>query len=119
MPQAPKRLISELKPAELRTIVGEIQKLLWTGEYATDEQRSNGGSSVFWDADKPGSVDTLDAIASVLEESGLKPIDTPVVQGFDSIDEFIDALPKDTPVSDDYGDSEDPEDWTPHAKPTS
>jgi hypothetical protein len=23
------------------------------------------------------------------------------------------------PVEDEYGDSEDPEDWTPHAKPTS
>jgi hypothetical protein len=29
MPQEPKRPVSELKPAELRTIVGNIQKLLW------------------------------------------------------------------------------------------
>jgi hypothetical protein len=68
------------------------------------------------------------------EGYGLNPIDPPIVQGFDSIDEFIDALPKNpsadfdaqwnaallnTPVEDDYGDSEDPEAWTPHAKPTS
>jgi hypothetical protein len=29
MPQEPKRPVSELKPAELRTNVGNIQKLLW------------------------------------------------------------------------------------------
>ena len=58
-------------------------------------------------------------VEGVLEVASLKPIDLPTVQGFDSIDEFIDALPKDTPVPDDYGDSEDPEDWTPQAKPTS
>ena len=122
------------RSVELRNIVGDIQKLLWQVETVDDQQRSNGGSSVFWDADKPGSLDTLDAIADVLEDHGLKPIDPPTVQGFDSIDEFIEALPKpppndfdaqwnaallNTPVEDDYGDSEDPEDWTPHAKPTS
>jgi hypothetical protein len=55
------------------------------------------------------------------------------VQGFSSVDEFIEALPKEppsfdaqwnaallnTPVEDDYGDGDDPEDWTPDAKPTS
>jgi hypothetical protein len=126
MPQAPKRLISELKPAELRTIVGEIQKLLWIGEYATDEQRSKGGVTRFWDAQKERSLDTLNAIAGVLEGYGLKPIDPPIVQGFDSIDECIEALPKsppndfdvqwnaallNTPVEDDYGDSEDADVW--------
>ena len=30
MRQVPKRPVSELKPAELRTIVGDIQKLLAT-----------------------------------------------------------------------------------------
>ncbi len=29
MPQAPERLISELKPADLQSIVREIQELLW------------------------------------------------------------------------------------------
>jgi hypothetical protein len=43
MPQEPKRPVSELKPAELRTIVHEIQKLLWQDEFATDEQRSKRG----------------------------------------------------------------------------
>ncbi len=132
--QLPKHDVSELRSFELRNIVGDIQKLLWQVETVDDHQRSNGGSSVFWDAAKPGSLDTLDAIAGVLEDHGLKPIDPPSVQGFDSIDEFIDALPKtapanfdaqwnaallNTPVEDDYGDSDDPEDWTPHAKPTS
>src|SRR6266404_3454396 len=100
MPQEPKRPVSELKPAELRTIVGEIQKLLWMGEYATDEQRSKGGVTRFWDAQKEGSLDTLDAIAGVLEDHGLRPIDPPSVIGFSSVDEFIDAQPKDIPGED-------------------
>ena len=119
MPQQPKRLIAELKAAELQSIVREIQELLWQDEYATDEQRSNGGSTKFWTDQKQWSLDTLEAISGVLEDAGLKPIDPPTVQGFDSVDQFIDALPKDTPLPDDYGDSEDPEDWTPHAKPSS
>jgi hypothetical protein len=132
--QHPKRNVGELRSFELRNIVSDIQKLLWQVETVDDQQRSNGGSSVFWDADKPGSLDTLDAIAGLLEEYGLEPIDPPIVQGFDSIDEFIEALPKPPPkdfdaewnaallntsVENDYGDTEDPEDWTPHAKPTS
>ena len=126
MPQQPKRPVSELKPAELRTIVGEIQKLLWLDEYATDEQRSDGGCTSFWNADKAWKcADMLSAIATVLEDHGLKPIDPPIVIGFDSVDEFIEALPKIRPADeqvfeyDDVGDCDDPENWTPHAKPTS
>jgi hypothetical protein len=119
MPQEPKRPVSELKPSELRTIVHEILKLLWVDEYATDEQRSNGGVTRFWNAEKALSIDTLAAIVTLLEEHGLTPIDPPTVQGFDSVDQFLEALPKDTPLPDDYGDSQDPEDWTPHAKPSS
>ena len=119
MPQQPKRPVSGLRPSELRSVVREIQRLLWQDEYATDEQRSNGGWTRFWTDQKPWSLDTLKAISDVLEEHGLKPIDPPTVQGFDSVDQFIEALPKDTPVPDDYGDGEEPEDWTPNAKPTS
>jgi hypothetical protein len=134
--QHPKRSLSELKARELRHIVGEIQKTLWLEEYADDEQRSTGsGVHTFWNAAKERDCPSLlSEIATVLEDHGLRPIDPPIVQGFDSIDEFIEALPKpppndfdaqwnaallNTPVADDYGDSEDPEDWTPHARPTS
>ncbi len=133
--QHPKRNVSELRSFELRNIVGDIRKLLWQVEMVDDQQRSNGGSSVFWDADKPGSLDTLNVIAGVLEGYGLKPIDPPIVQGFSSVDEFIEALPKEppsfeaqwnaallnTPVRDepdlesddeiDRSDSEDPDYW--------
>ena len=74
MPQEPRRLISELNPAELQSIVREIQELLWVDEYATDDQRRNGGSTRFWNADKEWDPDDLNsAIATVLGERGLKP----------------------------------------------
>jgi hypothetical protein len=115
MPQEPKRPVSEPKPAELRTIVGEIQKLLWLDEYATDEQRSNGGCTSFWNADKEWAcADMLSAIATVLDDHGLKPIDSPTVIATTNKLDY-----EDEPIPDDYGDSEDPEDWTPDAKPTS
>ena len=115
MPQTTERPVSELKPAELRTIVGEIQKLLWMDEYATDEQRNKGGVTRFWDSQKEGSLDTLDAIAGVLEDHGLparsnRPPSPVTTHKLDY---------EDQPIPDDYGDSEDPEDWTPDAKPTS
>ena len=113
--QHPKSNVSELRSFELRNIVGEIQKLLWQVEAVDDQQRSNGGSSVFWDADKPGSVATPDAIAAVLEDFGLKPIDPPLVVGFNSVDEFIQHIaehcaPPDQRVVeyDDVGDWEEP-----------
>jgi hypothetical protein len=109
MPQEPKRPVSELKPAELRTIVGEIQKLLWL-----DVEEGDGPE--FWNANKGWvCADLLSFIATQLEDHGLKPIDPPTVIGFNSVDDFIEALPKYMPGEDDYGDSEDPEDWTPHA----
>jgi hypothetical protein len=114
MPQEPKRPVSELKPAELRAIVGEIQKLLWQDEFATDEQRSNGGSTRFWNTDKEWPDWTTKAIADVLDDHGLKPIDPPVVTG---TTHKLDC--EDEPIPDDYSDSEDPDDWTPDAKPTS
>jgi hypothetical protein len=106
MPQEPKRPVSELKPAELRTIVGEIQELLWLDEYATDEQRSYGGSTSFWNADKQWEcADMLRAIATVLDDHGLKPIDPPVVIGTTHKLDY-----EDEPIPDDYGDNEDPDD---------
>jgi hypothetical protein len=134
MPQEPKRPVSELKPAELRTIVGNIQKLLWL-----DNEEGDGPE--FWNAEKEWEcADLLSFIATELENAGLKPIDPPTVIGFDSVDEFLEALPKtppadfdgqrkaallNTPVDeqvleyDDVSDSEDPEDWTSHAKASS
>ncbi len=116
MPQHPKRPVSELKAAELRTIVGEIQELLWQVQLVDDEQRSQGGLSSFWDANKEGSLDTLAAIAGVLDEHGLRPIEPSAVIGFDSVDEFIKHVATQLPVAeepdpDDYGDRDDPTDW--------
>jgi hypothetical protein len=100
MPQEPKRPVSELMPAELRTIVGHIQCLLWL-----DGEEGNGPE--FWNADKEWEcTDLLSFIATELEDHGLKPIDPPEVIGtthrLDHEDEAI---------ADDYGDSEDPDDW--------
>ena len=87
MPQEPKRPVSELKPAELKTIVGNIQKLLWL-----DNEEGDGPE--FWNAEKEWEcADLLSFIATELENAGLKPIDPPTVIGFDSIDEFLEALP--------------------------
>ena len=87
--QQPKRPVSELKPAEMRTIVGEIQKLLWLD---TVRRRIKPGATPehadFWNGDKELSYDTLDYIAGVLDDHGLRPIDQPTVTGFKSVDEF-------------------------------
>ncbi len=77
--QQPIRAISELKPAELRTIVGDIQKLLW---WDINDGRE------FWSNQKQRSLDTLDHIAGVLQDHGLAPIDPPTVTGIKSDDEF-------------------------------
>ena len=99
---------------------------------------------MFWDANKGWErADLLSAIATVLEHHGLKPLAAPTVQGFDSVDQFLEVLPKppptdfdaqwnaaplNTPVVDmadepgdeiDRSENDDPEDWTPDAKPTS
>ena len=63
MPQEPKRPVSELKPAELRTIVGNIQKLLWL-----DVEEGDGPE--FWNADKEWAcADLLSFIATELENA--------------------------------------------------
>ena len=109
MPQEPKRPVSELKPAELRTIVGNIQKLLWKDTDINDHE--------FWNADKKRwrePTEFLANIADVLENFGLKPIDPPTVTGTTHKLDY-----EDEPIAHEYGDSEDPEDWTSHAKPSS
>jgi hypothetical protein len=117
--QHPKRSLSELKPRELLQIVSEIQKTLWQVEFADDEQRSTGsGTHKYWDAGKVWDCSAaIRDIGTVLEGYGLEPIDPPVVQGFDSIDQFIEALPRDTPSDAqpfpeiDRSDSEHPDEW--------
>jgi hypothetical protein len=97
MPQEPKRLFSELKPAELRTIVGNVQNLLWL------DNEDDGPE--YWNADKEWEcADLLSFIATELEEHGLKPIDPPVVTG---TTHKLDC--EDDPIPEDYGDSKDPE----------
>jgi hypothetical protein len=85
MPQEPKSPVSELKPAELRTIVGDIQKLLW---FYVDRERVHRGDkpedAAFWNGDNDWSLDTLDCIAAVLDERELCPIDPPTFTGFRS-----------------------------------
>ena len=83
--QQPKRPISELNPAELRTIVGEIQKLLWCNTLSGSDS---------WSNQKQLSLDSLDHIAGVLEEHGLAPVDAPTDTGFKSVDEFTRAWPR-------------------------
>jgi hypothetical protein len=109
MPQEPKRSVSELKPAELRTIVGEIQKLLWKDSDINDHE--------FWNANKECWREPTEFhanIAEVLENHGLKPVDPPIVSGTTHKLDY-----EDEPIPDDCSDSEDLEDWTPDAKPSS
>jgi hypothetical protein len=54
--------VSELDSEQLRTIVENIQKILWFN-YATDK----------WDPDKKWKVDTIEFVAGVLEDEGLRP----------------------------------------------
>jgi hypothetical protein len=56
------RDIGELRPAELRTIVDAIHQLLWL-DFAKDE----------FDSDKESNIETLEYIAGVLEDHGLRP----------------------------------------------
>ncbi len=114
MPQHPKRDVSELTMEELRGVVRNIQELLWWDTDINDHE--------FWNANKAWSSrdePLIVFVEGVLEAAGLMPIDPPTVQGFDRVDEFLEALPTDSPLPDDYGESEDPEDWTPHARPSS
>jgi hypothetical protein len=95
----PKRSVSELRPAELRNIVGNIQKLLWL-----DIEEGDGAE--FWNAHKEWEcADLLSYIATELEAHGLAPIDRPVVAGFKSVDELTrqmaeNFLPPDPPDDD-------------------
>jgi hypothetical protein len=77
--QQPKRSVSELKPAELRIIVGDIQKLLWWDLTGAGES---------WCNQKHFSLDMLDHVARVLQDHGLAPIDRPTVIGFKCDAEF-------------------------------
>jgi hypothetical protein len=106
--QHPKRSLSELTPRELRHIVSEIQNTLWLVEFADDKQRSTGrGVHHYWKADKEWDCPSLlSEIATVLEDYGLKPVDPPIVI---STTHKLDY--EDEPIPDDYGDSEDPDDW--------
>jgi hypothetical protein len=94
-----------------------------------------GGGEEFWNNEKLLSLNMLLVIGGKLEDHGLKPIDASTVQGFNTVDEFFEALPKppptdfeaqwnaallNTPVVDmadepddeiDRRDSEDPDDW--------
>ena len=54
--------IRHLDTDQLRTIVENIQRILWFN-YATDE----------WDPDKEWKVDTIEFVAGVLEDEGLRP----------------------------------------------
>jgi hypothetical protein len=54
--------VSDLDSEQLRTIVENIQKILWFN-YATDK----------WDPDKEWKVDTIEFVAGVLEDEGLRP----------------------------------------------
>ena len=63
MPQEPKRPVSRLRPAALRTIVGNIQKLLWL-----DNEEGDGPE--FWNAEKEWEcADLLSFIATELEDA--------------------------------------------------
>jgi hypothetical protein len=109
MPQHPKRDVSELTMEELRGVVRKIQELLWWDSDINDHE--------FWNADKAcwrEPTEFLANIADALGNFGLKPIDPPTVIG---TTHKLDC--EDEPIPEDYSDSEDPEDWTPHARPTS
>ena len=106
MPQQPKRPVSELKAAELRTIVGHIQRLLWL-----DVEEGDGPE--FWNADKEWEcADLLSYIATELDDHGLKPIDPPTVTGDKSVDEFTRNIaenfsPPEEPTADDHDDTDE------------
>ena len=106
MPQEPKRPVSELKPAELRTIVGDIQKLLWLDEYATTSSAARAAHPLLECRQGVARSTSLEAIATVLEDHGLKPIDPPTVIGFDTVDKFSRRSEDDADPQSDYGDSD-------------
>jgi hypothetical protein len=106
MPQEPKRPVSELRTAALRTIVGNIQKLLWL-----DNEEGDGPE--FWNAEKEWEcADLLSFVAAELENHGLKPIDPPTVIGTTHKLDYDDE-----PIPEDYSDDPDPDHWTPHYRP--
>jgi hypothetical protein len=90
--QNPKRSLGELTIDELRTIVGSIKRLLWWEML----NASTGSPYSFWNSDKEHSYDTLDTIAGLLEDHGLKPIDPPTFVGFKSVDDFLRRIAADS-----------------------
>jgi hypothetical protein len=106
--QQPRRPVSELKPAELRTIVETVQKILWM-----DTDREAEPDVTFWNNEKEWTQDTVECIAQALEDYGLTPIDPPTIIGLKSVDEFTQHIDQmhSQEQPDDSGDSEDPDDW--------
>lgn len=60
----PDRAIVDLSIEEMRFVIGHIQGILWF---------DMNGPTEFWNTEKPWSPDTLDDIAHVLVDFGLKP----------------------------------------------
>ena len=54
--------VSDLDLDQLRTIVEDIQRILWF-DRAEDK----------WDPDKESNIETLEYVAGVLEDEGLRP----------------------------------------------
>jgi hypothetical protein len=62
-------LPSQLPVEVLEEIVTEIQRLLWLDMSAEGE---------FWNANKEWDAETLEYIAAVLQDHGLRPSETPI-----------------------------------------
>ena len=59
------RLAAHLGPANLAEIVAEIQSLLW--------QTPDAAGNLVWDLDKEWDAETVEYIAAILEDHGLRP----------------------------------------------
>jgi hypothetical protein len=59
----PKERLAALSQVQLRTIVSQIQDLVW---FDVDQNA--------WDPDREWSMDTIEAISGVLDEYGLQPV---------------------------------------------
>jgi hypothetical protein len=59
----PKERLAALSQVQLRTIVSQIQDLVW---FDVDKNA--------WDPDREWSMDTIEAISGVLDEYGLQPV---------------------------------------------
>ena len=59
----PKERLAALSQVQLRTIVSQIQDLVWFD-----------GDKNAWDSDREWSMDTIEAISGVLDEYGLQPV---------------------------------------------